>query len=187
MKTYLLTTALILALAAPAVAGGKPEASHDGAAKSDHGHAEKSSHGHADNEHHDEMAIGKPGTRADADRMVKIVMRETSDGDMIFEPQRLKIKEGETVRFLVRNAGELEHEFVLDDHHGVMKHKALMEKFPEMEHDDPNSVRLDPGENGEVVWAFINAGSFEFACLIPGHYAAGMKGDISVTAQSASN
>lgn len=187
MKTYLLTTALVLVLSAPAFAGGTHKGDHDKAEKSDHGHAEKSDEGHADKGHHDQMAVGEPGNSADAGRTVEVVMRETDDGDMIFEPKLLKVKKGETVRFLVRNAGELEHEFVLDDHHGVMKHKAVMEKFPEMEHDDPNSVRLDPGKDGEVVWAFTNAGSFEFACLIPGHYAAGMKGDISVTAQSASN
>ena len=60
------------------------------------------------------------------------------------------------------------------------KHKALMAKFPEMEHDDPNAIRLQPGEEGTIVWNFANAGSFEFACLIPGHYESGMHGALTV-------
>ena len=50
----------------------------------------------------------------------------------------------------------------------------------DMEHDDPISVRLDPGMEGEVIWTFANEGSFEFACLIPGHYESGMHGPITV-------
>lgn len=56
----------------------------------------------------------------------------------------------------------------------------MMERFPEMEHDDPYSVRFESGSSGEIVWTFTNAGSFEFACLIPGHYEAGMHGPILV-------
>jgi uncharacterized cupredoxin-like copper-binding protein len=55
-----------------------------------------------------------------------------------------------------------------------------MEKFPEMEHADPNAIRLAPGARGEIIWTFANAGEFSFACLVPGHYDSGMKGDISV-------
>jgi uncharacterized cupredoxin-like copper-binding protein len=64
-----------------------------------------------------------------------------------------------------------------------MGHKKVMEKFPEMEHDDPNSVRLAPGKTGEIIWKFTKSGTLTFACLIPGHYEAGMRGDVSVTAK----
>ena len=90
------------------------------------------------------------------------------------------IKAGETVRLAIENIGEQEHEFVMDTVAAVAEHKELMNKFPEMEHDDPNAVRLAPGEKGEIVWTFVNAGSFQFACLIPGHYEAGMHGPLSV-------
>ena len=83
-------------------------------------------------------------------------------------------------RFVVKNSGSTDHEFVLDDHKGMMKHKALMEKFPEMEHADPNAVRLAPGEKGDVIWKFTKSGKFVFACLIPGHLEAGMSGPIVV-------
>ena len=157
--------ALIALIAAPAVALGA--GSHSGG------------HGH-DDDGHMKMAVGQPGKASEANKTVEVIMKETNDGAMIFEPSELSVEAGETIRFVVKNAGELEHEFVLDDHHGVMEHKALMEKFPEMEHDDPNSVRLDPGSEGEVVWKFTNAGEFEFACLIPGHYDSGMKGMLKV-------
>ena len=158
MKKILLITASLLASTAIVYAGG----THEG------GHADK-------------MAVGKPGKSGHENRTIEITMKETDDGDMIFEPNTLKVKKGETIRFIIKNAGELEHEFVLDSHKEIMKHKAVMEKFPEMEHDDPNSVRLEEGKNGEVIWTFSNGGQFEFACLIPGHYEAGMKGAIKVS------
>jgi uncharacterized cupredoxin-like copper-binding protein len=127
------------------------------------------------------MAIGKPGDAAKADRAVTITMMEKGDGGMVFEPSSLAIEEGETVRLKFVNTGELVHEFVMDVQDGIMEHKALMERFPEMEHDDANSIKLAPGATGEIVWTFAKAGDFGFACLIPGHYDSGMKGQISVT------
>ncbi|MBL4757818.1 MAG: cupredoxin family protein [Rhizobiales bacterium] len=155
------------------------------------GHSQSLGHGHDSNETggHDDamMAVGVPGDAAEVKRTIEVTMRETADGDMIFEPSSIEIHKNETIRFVVANAGDLTHEFVLDNHDGVIEHKALMERFPEMEHDDPNSVRLESGQSSELFWHFTNAGSFEFACLIPGHYAAGMKGDIAVSDQVASN
>ncbi|MCV0397196.1 MAG: cupredoxin domain-containing protein [Rhizobiaceae bacterium] len=127
------------------------------------------------------MTIGKPGKAADATRTVTITMMERDDGGMVFEPASLAISEGETLRLKFVNKGELDHEFVMDVHEGIMGHKKLMERFPEMEHDDPNSIRLAPGATGEIVWTFTRAGDFGFACLIPGHYDSGMKGDIRVS------
>ncbi|RUV68782.1 MAG: copper oxidase [Mesorhizobium sp.] len=126
------------------------------------------------------MAIGSPGEAGKAKRTVNISMSETDDGTMLFQPAVLKVKQGETVRLKFVNKGQVDHEFVMDVHEGIMEHKALMEKFPEMEHADPNSIRLAPGDRGEIVWTFANAGEFGFACLIPGHYDSGMKGDITV-------
>lgn len=126
------------------------------------------------------IPIGKPGEAAQAKRIVDIVMKEKEDGTMVFAPAVLKVKEGETVRLKFTNKGEMDHEFVMDTTEGVLEHKVLMEKFPEMEHADPNSIRLAPGATGEIIWTFANAGDFTFACLIPGHFDAGMKGDITV-------
>ncbi|WP_027244867.1 copper-binding protein [Leisingera daeponensis] len=133
----------------------------------------------ADGGHDGGMEVGKPGKAAHADREVAVTMKETDDGEMLFEPSSFSFAKDETVKFVITNAGELEHEFVLDTAERNVHHKAMMAKM-EMEHDDPNSVRLEPGKSGEVVWTFSNAGTFEFACLIPGHYESGMHGPIAV-------
>lgn len=135
---------------------------------------------------HDEMAAGKPGEAEAVTRTVSIKMMETDEG-MAFEPNSLEVKRGETIRFEIENVGLLEHEFVLDTAEKNQEHKELMMKFPEMEHDDPNSVRLMPDADGEIVWTFTNEGTFEFACLIPGHYESGMHAAVEVTAETASN
>lgn len=131
--------------------------------------------------HDDEMAIGKPGQPSKVSRTIEMTMIETETGAMAFEPASIEVRRGETIRFAVSNAGVLEHELVIDTQDEVTEHKAVMEKFPEMIHDDPNAVRLAPGETGEIVWTFSNAGAFEFACLIPGHYGAGMHGPLTVS------
>ncbi|MCW7546212.1 cupredoxin domain-containing protein [Aurantimonas coralicida] len=133
--------------------------------------------------HHDEMMLGKPAEPAQAGRTIAVRMLETDDGAMLFEPSSIAVKRGETVLLEIRNDGEIEHEFVMDGHEMIQEHKVLMEKFPEMEHADPNAVRLEPGESGQIAWTFTNDGSFEFACLIPGHYESGMHGPLTVAAE----
>ncbi len=162
MNTKILYAAFLIALSGPVFAGGSHTGGHSNMMK--------------------EMMIGMPGDASMVTRTIEVTMKETDDGDMIFEPSNLNINQGETIRFTIKNAGELEHEFVLDTIKENATHKALMAKFPEMEHDDPNAVRLAAGEEGEIIWSFTNAGSLEFACLIPGHYGAGMHGDLIVEA-----
>lgn len=121
-------------------------------------------------------ALGKPGAIERATRSIEIVMGDS----MRFEPERIEIRQGETVRFVVRNAGNVKHEMVLGTMAELKRHAATMAKFPEMEHDDPNAVSVEPGKTGEFAWAFTKAGTFDFACLVPGHFEAGMKGRIQV-------
>lgn len=130
---------------------------------------------------HGEIAIGKPGEAADINRTVRITMLESDDGEMLFKPASLKVRAGETIRLKFVNTGGTDHEFVMDRHDDILEHKELMEKFPEMEHDDANAIRLAPGTKGEIIWTFTTAGDFGFACLIPGHYESGMKGLITVS------
>ncbi|CVI63674.1 MULTISPECIES: cupredoxin domain-containing protein [Agrobacterium] len=132
---------------------------------------------------HEAMAIGEPGDKAKVTQTIQVTMKETPDGKMIFTPGKFEFKKGKTVRFAVKNVGELDHEFILDEHEANLKHKAAMEKAPEMEHDNPNAISLAPGESGEIIWKFTNDGMFEFACLKPGHYEAGMRGDLKVSAK----
>lgn len=156
MKNLVFAVALT-ALATPALASG----THAG------GHEEK-------------MAIGEPGDKAKATQTIRITMKETEDGRMIYTPAVFKVRKDQTVRIAIKNAGKTDHEFVLDQQDKIMEHKKAMEKFPEMEHADANSIRLAAGESGEIIWKFTTDGEFKFACLIPGHYEAGMHGDVSV-------
>ena len=124
------------------------------------------------------MDIGQPGHNQ-MNRSLTVKMFETENG-MAFTPEALSIKKGQTVKIHLINNGEFEHEFVMDTKAGIQKHKVLMEDSPDMQHEDSNSLRLKPNEKGEILWTFSNAGTFEFACLIPGHYEAGMHGEILV-------
>ncbi|ASP60363.1 cupredoxin domain-containing protein [Sinorhizobium meliloti] len=130
--------------------------------------------------HGEAMVVGEPGKKAQATQTIQVTMKETDDGKMIFTPSTFNVSKGQTIRFAIKNAGELDHEFVLDQEDKIMEHKAVMEKFPDMEHDDPNAIRLAAGESGEIVWKFTNDGTFKIACLVPGHYDAGMHGDVTV-------
>lgn len=126
-------------------------------------------------DHRDE-AIGKPGVAAAVNRTVTIDMSDA----MRFAPGNIKVRRGETVRFVVKNSGKLKHEFTLGTEASLKEHYELMTKFPGMEHDEPNTAGVAPGETGEVVWQFTRAGAVHFACLHPGHYEAGMKGSVEV-------
>jgi len=100
---------------------------------------------------------------------------------MRFVPDRLEVREGETVRLRIHNSGAMLHEFVLGTKKDLDEHAALMTKFPEMEHDEPYMAHVAPGKTSELVWTFNRAGAFDFACLIAGHYQAGMTGQVKVT------
>lgn len=130
-------------------------------------------HGHAT------FSAGQPGNPKKPARVIVVTMRE-GDGKMMFIPDRVEIKRGEQIRFILENAGELDHEFVLATTKENVKHAEEMKKNPEMEHDDPNSKRVKPKKKDEIVWRFTKSGKFEYGCLIPGHRESGMTGTIVV-------
>lgn len=119
---------------------------------------------------------GISGDPAAVARSVSVRMLDT----MRFVPDRIQVRVGETVRFVVHNEGAILHEFVLGTKAGNEAHAELMLVFPNMEHDEAHLVHVLPGQEGELVWNFNRAGVFEFACLISGHYQAGMFGVITV-------
>jgi uncharacterized cupredoxin-like copper-binding protein len=130
-------------------------------------------------EDHGSFSAGEPGNPKKPARTIKVLMRE--DGKkMAFDPARITVRKGEQIRFVLENDGTDDHEFVLATAFENRKHAELMKKFPDMEHDDPNAKRLAVGEHGEILWKFTKAGTFEFACLIPGHREAGMVGKVVV-------
>ncbi|ESR23976.1 cupredoxin domain-containing protein [Lutibaculum baratangense] len=130
-------------------------------------------------------ASGEPGKAENVDRTVTVKADETQDG-MVFEPSSIEVEKGETLRIVIENVGDLEHELYLGTHEEVEKHAEQMKKMPEMEHAEPNSARVDPGHQDEVIWQFTKSGAFTFACLIPGHMQAGMFGEVTVTDEQAS-
>jgi uncharacterized cupredoxin-like copper-binding protein len=110
-------------------------------------------------------------------RTIEITMRD----DMRFSPEAVEVKQGETIRFVVKNAGKVMHEMVIGTKKDLDEHAALMAKYPGMEHDEPYMTHVAPGKSGEIIWTFNRAGEFDFGCLIAGHYQAGMVGKIKVT------
>lgn len=152
----ILTLALIL-IALPALAHG-PE-KNDG----------KAYDGHA-------AALGEPGDPKAKARTIIVTMND----NMRFSPASITAAKGETIRFQVKNTGSLRHEFQLGTLEELLAHAKVMEQHPDMEHDDPNAVTVEPGQTRTLVWKFTKAGRFDFACLIPGHYQGGMKGNITV-------
>src|SRR5919109_4768845 len=121
------------------------------------------------------FSAGEPGSPKKPAQTMLIVMRE-GDGKMMYIPDRVEVRKGEQVRFILRNNGQLDHEFILATTEENLKHAEEMKKNPEMEHDDPNAKRVAPRKTSEILWRFTKAGQFEFGCLIPGHREAGMTG-----------
>ena len=136
------------------------------------------SHGHGDG-HGKTFSAGEPGNPKKPAKIVQVTMGE-SDGKMLFVPARLEVKKGDQIKFVLRNNGELEHEFVLASTADNLRHAEAMQKNPDMAHDEPNGRQVAPNKTGEIVWKFTKAGEFEYACLIPGHREAGMTGTIVV-------
>ena len=134
----------------------------------------------AENPHANQgLVFGEPGNEQQKSRIVQIGMEEGS-GEMHFSPAKVEVKKGEQVKFEITNRGELPHEFMLNSFEANRRHKAQMEKYPGMEHDDPNGKTIEPMKSAKLLWRFTKEGTFEFACFIPGHYEAGMKGVVVV-------
>jgi uncharacterized cupredoxin-like copper-binding protein len=127
-------------------------------------------------DHGDGDGMGEPADAADAARTVAV-----EAFDMAFDPETITVEPGEVVTFEVTNTGEAVHEFFLGDRAMQQEHaEEMAEMGSDMAHDEPYSIRLDPGQTKELTWRFADGGEVEFACHEPGHYQAGMHGQISV-------
>ena len=124
---------------------------------------------------HASFSAGEPGDPKKPARTVEIAMSEMS-----YEPSNITVERGEQIRFVLRNTGKEDHEFLLATTTENLAHAEVMKKHPHMEHDDPNGVRLAPSKTAEILWKFSKAGTFEFSCLIPGHRDYGMVGHVTV-------
>lgn len=129
----------------------------------------------------DVHAWGQEGDAKKVTRTIHINMSDT----MRFSPDTINVKQGETIKFVVQNAGKIMHEMVIGTKDELSKHAELMKKHPNMEHDEPYMAHVAAAKKENMVWNFSKPGTFMFACLIPGHFEAGMKGTINVSAASA--
>ncbi len=142
------------------------------------------SHGTADPAHaapvvKEQKDWGIAGDAKSAKRTITLTMTDT----MRFTPDVINVKQGETVKIVVKNSGAMLHEMVMGTAKELADHAALMLKFPDMEHSEPYMVHVPPGKTGQMIWTFNRAGNFDFACLMAGHYQAGMVGKIIVASK----
>lgn len=119
---------------------------------------------------------GREGDPKKSVRTIRVDMADT----MRFTPDRIEVKRGETVSFVVRNAGKAMHEFVIGTLPALNEHAELMKKYPGMEHDAPYMAHVEPGRTQRIHWTFNEAGTYHAGCLLPGHWEAGMKATITV-------
>ena len=153
--------AVTLALASPLALAHGEEKKHDSGVK------ELSA---------EEHPWGREGDPAKASRTIIVDMSDA----MRFSPSEVKVRPGDTVRFVVRNKGKVMHEMVIGTRQELEKHAEMMKKHPGMEHDEPYMAHVKPGGKEQIAWTFTKPGTFMFGCLIPGHWEAGMKGTIVV-------
>ena len=132
---------------------------------------------------HTTFNAGTPGDPKKPFRVIEMFAKETDKG-MAYEPAKIVVQQGEQIKFVINNTGELAHEFMLETFEANAKHAIAMQKNPEMEHDDPNGKRVETKKQSELIWKFSKLGTYEYACLIPGHYEAGMKGVVEVVAKA---
>ena len=161
-----------------AMAGGSHGAGQPGGHS--HGHGNEAGYtetqAHAGAHAHQQADAGRPGDSQQVSRSIAVDM----DDNMRFTPSNLDFKTGETIRFQIRNAGNIRHEMVIGSINELQEHAQMMRKNPGMQHSEANMISLAPGESGELIWQFSRAGQFDFACLVPGHLEAGMTGKIAV-------
>ena len=122
------------------------------------------------------------GIAGDAKNVKRTIHVSMSDS-MRFTPNKIEVKQGETVKIVLKNEGKMLHEMVIGTRKALDEHAALMLKFPGMEHEEPYMAHVPVGKSSEIIWTFNRAGDFDFACLIAGHYQAGMVGKILVAAK----
>lgn len=134
--------------------------------------ATASAHDHARRQSY---PAGEPGDPAKPARNIEVVMSE-----MEYKPFLIEVKRGEQIRFVIRNAGTEDHEFLLSTTKENLAHAEMMKKHPHMKHEEANGVTLAPKKSAELVWKFTRAGTFEYSCLIPDHREYGMTGRVVV-------
>jgi uncharacterized cupredoxin-like copper-binding protein len=123
-----------------------------------------------------DASFGREGDPRKVSRVIRIDMSDA----MRYFPDQIRVKRGETVRFVVRNRGTAAHEMVLGTMDELKKHATIMSQSGSVDHEDANMAHVTPGSTGRLVWQFTKTGEFYYGCLIPGHFEAGMIGTVVV-------
>jgi len=183
IRLAVLGLSLLLAPAVGSASAGGSDGHGHGQAEPD-GHAHDDGHGGGHGHDKAGFGFGSAAPQAEPDRTVEIVARD----DMSFEPESVAIRAGETVRFVVRNVGDMQHSFTLGSPAYHRQHDQEMMSMPASDiashmQDSSNGIVVQPGTTGELTWRFERGGPIRFACHIPGHYPAGMSGRIRLEAE----
>lgn len=156
----------LLAHSAVTLAHGKGD-EHSGTQSSDQG-----AHGES---HSESYPFGHPGELSKVSGTIKVTAL-----DIRFEPTRIAVKAGDTIKFDIANTGVLEHEFLLADAAEQVEHEKEVQATPDMKMDHPNGVLIAPGKTATLIWTFTKPGTLQYGCHVPGHFAAGMVGQLTV-------
>lgn len=170
--THLIAASALWACFGAVFAHGSGDASHD----SHTSHTNHTGHTPAAQQPAQQMPFGIAGQASAVQRTITITMTD----DMRFTPRHITVQHGQTVRLLVHNQGQVMHELVLGTRASLDEHEQAMRAHPGMAHDAPYMAHVAPSQGGALIWQFNRVGTFDFACLVAGHYAAGMKGRITV-------
>jgi uncharacterized cupredoxin-like copper-binding protein len=145
-----------------------------------HGTAPGDDHSHDAAPAHDGHAPSGP-TALVVSRSIDVRM----DDQMRFTPSSIEVRTGETIRFVVHNAGKTAHEMVLGSDDEIREHAQAMQQGAGHgdghSHGTGASIEVAAGHKGELVVKFEQTTTLQMACLIPGHYEAGMRGTVKVS------
>jgi uncharacterized cupredoxin-like copper-binding protein len=176
MKNQSVIFLSLLALSLPIPAVWADSGQHDHGMQEEENaashHKKNAGHEHG----HEISAAGQAGNPAKVSRTIKINALDT----MRFDKTDIKVKPGETIRFVVTNVGKVKHEFTIGTREEQREHAEMMASMPGMVHEEGNSITILPGETKELIWHFGKAVAVEIACHLPGHFEAGMRARVNV-------
>ena len=144
-------------------------------------------HAHGVEDSHDQPANALMQSAMEVTRTIQVDMNDS----MRFTPDVLQVAAGEAVKLVVHNSGKLPHEMVLGTEAAMKAHAVEMKKSAGQSTGDADEhphgagnelieLNVNPGETKEWVIRFDKAQTLQMACLIPGHFEAGMKGQLLV-------
>jgi len=116
-------------------------------------------------------ACARPAAAREHDRTIVVTIHFSH-----FHPSHVEVSRGETVRFVIRNTDPIPHEFIVGPEAVQRIHEEGTEAFHPPR---PGELSIPAGSSRTTVYTFGRRGLL-FGCHLPGHYAYGMRGSISV-------